>query len=61
MRIWCGVEVCVENTDRLKLVGTAMKEYLDKKHPEWSTLPRNSIPHTFEGILYCEAASYAAS
>lgn len=61
MRIWCGVKVCAENASRLKIIGTAMKEYLDKKHPEWSTLPQSSIPRTFEGELYCEAAAYAAS
>ena len=61
MRLWCGVKVCEENASRLKIVGTAMKEYLDKKHPEWSKLPQSSIPNTFEGNLYCEATSYATS
>lgn len=61
MRLWCGVKVCEENASRLKIVGTAIKECIDRKHPEWSQLPQSSIPNTNEGILYCEAKSYAAS
>lgn len=58
-KLWCGVEVSAQNAERLRIIGEAMIEYLNRKHPEWSTLPMRKLPDTFEGNLYCEAVSFA--
>lgn len=58
-KLWCGVEVCAQNADRLKIVAEAMMDHLNRKHPDWSEMPMRMIPDTFEGNLFREAISFA--
>lgn len=59
LKSWCGIEVCMQNAERLKATAKEVIDNLECEHPEWATLPLRKIPDTPDGTLFCEAISFA--